>query len=109
VQASGHGTDRFDALAFRREEPLDPRRFEAFLRALPVQVFRGKGIVNAAGYDVRLVFQQVGDRWSVAPGAPWVPGETRQTELMFIGQGFEAAALEASLEACRLASAAPAG
>ncbi|MGH2523431.1 MAG: CobW family GTP-binding protein [Anaerolineales bacterium] len=107
--AHGRDADQFEALAFRRIEPLDPQCFEAFLRSLPVQVFRGKGIVHAAGYDVRLIFQQVGDRWTVAPGAPWAPGETRQTELVFIGQDFEAAELEAGLDACRLASAAPSG
>ncbi len=101
-QAHEHGADHFEAATFRWSEPLDPQRFEAFLRSLPIQVFRGKGIVHAAGYDVRLIFQQVGHRWTVAPGVPWAPGEARQTELVFIGQAFEAADLAAGLEACLL-------
>jgi G3E family GTPase len=104
LQRPEHGADHFDSLAFRRPEPLDPRRFEAFLRSLPVQVFRGKGIAQIAGFDMRLIFQQVGSRWTLEPGAPWAPGEPRQTELVFIGQGFAAAELEAGLEACLMTS-----
>jgi G3E family GTPase len=105
--ARWHGADHFDTLAFRRPEPLDPRRFDAFLRSLPVQVFRGKGILHVAGFDGRLIFQQVGSRWTLEPGAPWAPGENRQTELVFIGQGLAPRELEASLAACLMTPDAP--
>lgn len=91
---------RFRSVSFRCRQPVDPLRFEAFMRSIPVEVFRGKGFLNLVGFEERLVFQQVGDRMGVTPHAPWEEGEARLTELVFVGQDIDEARLLAGLEAC---------
>ena len=75
----------YDTAALRTVRPLSRERFRAAVDALPAGTLRGKGIIwfeDDPGR--RQVFQLVGRRWSVVPGAPW--GETPpRSEVVLIG------------------------
>ncbi len=94
-----HESD-FTAVVFRTLIPFDPESFQAFMKRLPVTIFRGKGIFHVAGMAERLIFHQVGDRCAVQPGAPWGEEEERMTELVFIGRGVDRETLLSDLKAC---------
>ena len=64
---------------------------------MPGHILRAKGIFDVAGDARRMVFQSVhrileGDRQRV-----WKAGEQRQSRLVLIGRGLDAAALAAGL------------
>lgn len=68
-----------------RERPIRAADLAAAIAALPQGVWRGKGFVDLLeSPECRSVFQMVGRRWSVEPGAPWGE-EPRRTRLVFIG------------------------
>jgi G3E family GTPase len=91
----------FRAVSYRQDHlPISAEKFQAFMRSIPVEVFRGKGILNVAGEDYRMIFHQVGDRLSVTPGESWRPDERRGTELVFIGKGIDQEDLIRRLEGC---------
>lgn len=90
----------FEAIAFRSSQPINPDRFQAFMHAVPTEIFRGKGVLRIAGMDDRMIFHQVGDRCTVVPGEPWAPDEERLTELVFIGRHVNKEALLEQLRAC---------
>ena len=94
------GPGDFSAVAWRASSPLDPARFRALLERLPVSVFRGKGILHVTESPARLVYHQVGDRFTVAPSDPWREGEARETALAFIGRALPREALLRDLDAC---------
>ena len=84
--------------------PLDATRVQTWLADLVATqgatLLRSKGIVDIAGDPRRLVFQSVhmilqGD-WQ----RPWRPDEQRQSRLVFIGRGLNAAALQQGLDGC---------
>ncbi|MEZ0166243.1 GTP-binding protein [Kineococcus sp. LSe6-4] len=89
----------YDAVEFRSPDPLDPRRFTAFLDARPSGVFRVKGPVRFAGADERYLLQTVGAAVRFTRG-PWPRGAPRATELVLVGAGLDAPALLADLRAC---------
>lgn len=95
--------DRFRAVSFRTHAPVDLRKFSGLLDDVPVDVFRGKGVLAVASAPCRFIFHLVGDRWTVAAGDPWRPEEDRVTEMVFIGKDLEdaaCAALKERLQAC---------
>ena len=100
ASAADHGHADFTAVAFRASPPLDPVRFHALLERLPVSVFRGKGVLHVSESPARLVYHQVGDRFTVAPSEPWRDGEARETALAFIGRALPREELLRDLEAC---------
>ncbi len=96
-------TGRFRAVSFRTHAPVDLRKFSGLLDDVPVDIFRGKGVLAVAGAPCRFIFHLVGDRWTVAAGDPWRPEEDRVTEMVFIGKDLEdaaCAALQERLQAC---------
>ena len=61
---------------------------------------RVKGFVNLAGEDRRAFLERAGTSTTLRLGEPWPPGP-RRTELVFIGEGIDPAALRRELLACR--------
>ncbi|GAA0299760.1 CobW family GTP-binding protein [Kineococcus aurantiacus] len=96
-----HVHSMYDAVEFRSEAPLDPRRFVAFLERRPSGVFRVKGFVRFAveGSGQRYLLQTVGAAVRFERGA-WPPGSDRATELVLVGAGLDADALRRDLRDC---------
>ncbi|MCB0067630.1 MAG: GTP-binding protein, partial [Caldilineaceae bacterium] len=64
--------------------PTTREAFEEYVRQLPHTVIRGKGFVYlAAQPDRQQIFQLVGPRWTLKPGALW-QAEQRMTRIVFI-------------------------
>ncbi len=96
-----HLHDSYETVSFRSEKPLDPAAFQALVNSgIPTSVYRAKGIVNLGtkGYRRKYVFQLVGKRADLT----WTDwnGEPHVTQLVFIGEQFDAAELRRRLEGC---------
>lgn len=90
------------SLSFQSERPFDFDRLHAFLGALPVTVYRGKGILSCAQLPGQaLIVHQVGDRFDFEPGPTW---QTHQPDsrIVFIGRDLDREGLLAGLESCLL-------
>lgn len=70
------------------------------LQTKGVDIFRMKGILNIAGEENRLVFQGVHMIFDGRPDRPWKPGETRKSELVFIGRNLDEAQLKEDFLKC---------
>ncbi len=94
----------FSRWSFTSERPLQPDRVRAALDALPVGIYRAKGLLDVQGEPTRrVVVQVVGRRVDVELGNAWddVP---RRSQLVAIGLegSFDPDALEASFRACEV-------
>jgi G3E family GTPase len=96
-----HLHERYASVSFATDRPLDPVSFQSFVnQRIPRTVYRAKGIVNlgAKGHNRQYRFHLVGKRaeltWAEWGGAP------PRTELVFIGQDFDSAALNRLAAAC---------
>lgn len=93
----------FDSWSYRDDRPLAYAALRAFVNALPVSIYRAKGIVHLSESPVRRgVLQVVGKRVRLVLGDPWGQ-EQPHTELVFIASagGLDVANLQRQLEACR--------
>ncbi|MEU9229238.1 CobW family GTP-binding protein [Streptomyces massasporeus] len=99
---AGHLHAAYDSLSFVSPVPLDPRRLMTFLDSRPEGLYRIKGYVDFGPYDVRnrYAVHAVGRFLRFYP-EPWPAGGERLTQLVLIGSGIDAAALEKELEASR--------
>lgn len=90
--------DDISSFVFRTTTPMDLEKIEDFLSAI-VQVhgaslMRYKGILNIHGVDKRVVFQGVHMLMGSDLGAPWAPGEVRESKMVFIGKNMPRDVLE---------------
>ncbi|MFF8875679.1 CobW family GTP-binding protein [Streptomyces massasporeus] len=99
---AGHLHAAYDSLSFVSPVPLDPRRLMTFLDSRPEGLYRIKGYVDFGPYDVRnrYAVHAVGRFLRFYP-EPWPAGGERLTQLVLIGSGIDAAALEKELEASK--------
>ena len=81
-----HLHEQFDSLEFQTKQPLDPQKFENWLKSLPLEVFRAKGLVffGMKGLGQKYIFQVVGRRHQLKL-AEWLTSEESQTQLVIIG------------------------
>jgi G3E family GTPase len=63
-------------------------------------LFRIKGILHLAGEPRRFVFHGVHMTMEGRPGRPWLPGEMRANQIVFIGRNLDEAAIRQGFEAC---------
>jgi G3E family GTPase len=70
------------------------------LRSLPNGVIRAKGIMCTQN-DLKILFQLVGNRLQLNE-SQWGHDEAHQTNLLFLGTGFDPAVLEQQLKNCSL-------
>lgn len=63
-------------------------------------IYRMKGVLAVAHAEQRFVFHAVHMLWEGAFEAPWADDEARESKLVFIGRNLDAAALNASFNAC---------
>ncbi|OIB56766.1 CobW family GTP-binding protein [Natrialba sp. SSL1] len=100
-----------DSFVYRSRRPFHPERFASFLRTLPESVVRSKGTVWVATTDMQLTLSQAGPSSRLTATGPWIADlpdlerdlyrsnrpalewddevGDRQTELVFIGTGFD--------------------
>ncbi|MEU5391875.1 CobW family GTP-binding protein [Streptomyces tibetensis] len=99
---AGHLHAAYDSLSFASEAPVDPRRLMTFLDSRPEGLYRIKGYVDFGPYDIRnrYAVHAVGRFLRFYP-EPWPADSERLTQLVLIGSGIDAAALEKELQACR--------
>jgi cobalamin biosynthesis protein CobW len=98
--AEAHDHDDFDSFVVTLGAVGDSAGFIARLRTAIAAhgVLRVKGFVNLPGRDRRQVVQAVGDRVQHYFDRAWLPGETRATRLVVIGEtGLDRAAIIAAL------------
>ncbi|MCM2329731.1 cobalamin biosynthesis protein CobW [Geopseudomonas sagittaria] len=95
-----HDHDEFDSFGVELPE-VDERLLLASLAELVQRhaVLRVKGFVAVPGKAMRLLVQGVGQRFDRHFDRAWRAGETRATRLVIIGQGLDAAAIDAELRA----------
>jgi G3E family GTPase len=98
----GHLHTGYDSVSFVSRQPLDPRALMSFLDSRPEGLYRIKGYVDFGPHDTlnRYAVHAVGSFLRFYP-EPWVPAEERLTQLVLIGSGIDAPALDKELEACR--------
>lgn len=72
-----------------------------FTQANGPNVFRSKGILNLDDAARRFVFQGVHMMLDGRPGKPWLPGESRTNQLVFIGRDLDADLIQEQVYACR--------
>ena len=88
--------------AFTFDQPFSVDHFEAFVQDLSSkeQVFRSKGFISIAGNPRRAIFHGVNNRFTIFWDRLWEKGETRTSQLVFIGKGLDSAAINRSLAEC---------
>jgi G3E family GTPase len=86
------------------DRPLSQDKLNAWLGPLLAtqgkDIFRSKGILNFAGEHRRYVFQGVHMLMDASADRPWKSGETRRSEIVFIGRNLNRQALTDGLNGC---------
>ncbi|MCX4673760.1 GTP-binding protein [Streptomyces sp. NBC_01433] len=93
----------YESVAFTSDEPMDPRRFLAFLDSRPEGLYRIKGFADFGEGDRANTYalHAVGRFLRFVP-RPWARGERRLTQLVLIGSGIDAESLRKELADCRV-------
>jgi G3E family GTPase len=96
--------DDVKSFVFRSDRAFNPTKLEDFLGAI-VQVYgpsmlRYKGVLNMKGTDKRVIFQGVHQLMGSDLGPKWMPGEKKQSKMVFIGIGLPKDVLLQGLEGC---------
>ena len=96
--------DDVKSFAFRSERAFHPAKLEDFLGSI-VQVYgpkmlRYKGVLNMKGSDRKVVFQGVHQLMGSDLGPKWMPGEKKQSKMVFIGIDLPRDILLQGLEGC---------
>jgi len=102
---SHHDAQVFEFTAL---SPLDPERLALVFSTLEPGILRAKGVLRLADPSearYKYLVQYTGAQKQLY-SRPWDPREPHQTDLLFLGSGFDPQALKARLEAC-LTGAAP--
>lgn len=88
----------YQKVSFATTEPIDPKKWEAFVAELPNSIYRAKGFLyfGMKGLGQKFLFQLVGPRHEMKLD-DWL-GQPPKTELVFIGSGFEEEALKKKLD-----------
>ncbi|WP_066376291.1 MULTISPECIES: cobalamin biosynthesis protein CobW [unclassified Anabaena] len=83
------------------DRAFEPEKLQKQLEALVNQqeIYRIKGFVAVPNKAMRLVMQGVGNRFEKFYDRPWLPTETRQTRLVFIGRDLNSTEIESQLVA----------
>jgi len=100
-RGSGHAV--IQAVSLVLDGELDEDRFaewvERALGDVEARILRMKGILAMEGVDARVIVQGVGGAIEVVVGPPWGDA-TRNSRLVVLGLGLDAAGLEAGFAAC---------
>ena len=96
--------DDVKSFAFKSERAFQPAKLEDFLGSI-VQVYgpkmlRYKGVLYMKGSDRKVVFQGVHQLMGSDLGPKWMPGEKKQSKMVFIGIDLPRDILLQGLEGC---------
>ena len=96
--------DDVKSFVFRSERPFNPAKLEDFLGAI-VQVYgpkmlRYKGVLYMKGTERKVIFQGVHQLMGSDLGPKWVPGEKKNTKMVFIGLDLPKDVFQQGLEQC---------
>ncbi|MFN3302511.1 MAG: CobW family GTP-binding protein [Roseateles sp.] len=99
-----HHDDDVKSFVFRSDKPFNPAKLEDFLGAI-VQVYgpkmlRYKGVLFMKGTDKKVIFQGVHQMMGSDLGPKWMPGEKKQSKMVFIGIDLPKDVLMQGLEGC---------
>jgi G3E family GTPase len=99
-----HHDDDVKSFVFRSDKPFNPAKLEDFLGAI-VQVYgpkmlRYKGVLHMKGTDKKVIFQGVHQMMGSDLGPKWMPGEKKQSKMVFIGIDLPKDVLMQGLEGC---------
>jgi G3E family GTPase len=97
-----HAHGQLTAVAFTDEAPLVAEPLLRVIEALGGALVRAKGFVRVAGESRRGFLERAGDATTLRLLEPW-GSDTPRTEIVLIGEGLDAAALQRQLWACRVA------
>ena len=96
--------EKIQSVYIEEARPLDMDKLNRFMQLvvseLGSQVLRSKGIVFVDGMENRMVFQGVHMNVSSAEDRPWLPGEKRQSQMVFIGRHLPQDVLQEGLSMC---------
>ena len=99
-----HVDDDVKSFVFRSPRAFDPARLEDFLGAIVniygPRMLRYKGVLNMKGSDRKVVFQGVHQLMGSDLGPKWMPGEKKQSKMVFIGIDLPRDILLQGLEGC---------
>lgn len=96
---TNHLHHTFQKVSFTSPKPIDPKSFENYMSSMiPKGVYRAKGIVyfGIKGLEQKFIFQLVGKRFTLKLD-DW-RGNIPKTDLIFIGDNFDATRLTKDLE-----------
>ncbi|MES2957961.1 MAG: GTP-binding protein, partial [Pseudomonadota bacterium] len=96
--------DDVKSFVFRAEKAFNPAKLEDFLGAI-VQVYgpkmlRYKGVLYMKGSEKKVIFQGVHQLMGSDLGPKWMPGEKKQSKMVFIGIDLPKDILLQGLEQC---------
>ena len=96
--------DDVKSFVFRSDKAFNPAKLEDFLGAI-VQVYgpkmlRYKGVLYMKGSDKKVIFQGVHQLMGSDLGPKWMPGEKKQSKMVFIGIDLPKDILLQGLEQC---------
>ena len=96
--------DDVKSFAFKSDKPFNAAKLEDFLGSI-VQVYgpkmlRYKGVLYMKGTDRKVVFQGVHQLMGSDLGPKWLPGEAKQSKMVFIGIDLPREILLQGLEGC---------
>jgi G3E family GTPase len=96
--------DDVKSFVFRSDKPFNPAKLEDFLGAI-VQVYgpkmlRYKGVLHMKGTEKKVIFQGVHQMMGSDLGPKWMPGEKKQSKMVFIGIDLPKEVLMQGLEGC---------
>jgi G3E family GTPase len=99
-----HHDDDVKSFVFRSDKPFNPAKLEDFLGAI-VQVYgpkmlRYKGVLHMKGTEKKVIFQGVHQMMGSDLGPKWMPGEKKQSKMVFIGIDLPQEVLMQGLEGC---------
>ena len=83
-------SDDVQSFVWQDAKPLDMEKIEAFLSLLiqtyGADMLRYKGVLSIKGEDNRMIFQGVHMLMGGSTGKSWLPGEARESKMVFIGR-----------------------
>ncbi|HEY0705222.1 MAG TPA: GTP-binding protein, partial [Polyangia bacterium] len=102
VHRHPHQHGQLGVVALTESVPLSAEPLLAMCEALGANLVRAKGFVHIHGETRRMLLERAGHQLHLRPADAWAENETRRSEIVLIGEGLDAAALERQLWACRV-------
>jgi G3E family GTPase len=104
TQCDHHHDDDVKSFVFRSPKAFNPAKLEDFLGSI-VQIYgpkmlRYKGVLNMKGTDRKVIFQGVHQLMGSDLGPKWMPGEKRQSKMVFIGIDLPGEVFQQGLAKC---------